>query len=319
MKAPAAAVLLPARRRRLRQVAGGRPGRRATTPVLLFAGLLGALGAAAQQPLDVQGHRGCRGLMPENTVPAMRRALDLGVTTLEMDIAISQDKLPLLSHDPFFNADFTRLPTGEPLAKDQEQRYRLYSLPYAEIRRFDVGSHGNPRFPRQQPLRTHKPLLAEVIDSAEAYARRKHRPAPYYNLETKLAPEGDGVLHPAPEEFVRLLLAVVVAKGVQDRVIIQSFDPRSLEVVHRRYPAVATALLVENERGLSANLQRLSFRPTIYSPNYRLVTAELVQACHAQQVKVIPWTVNTADKMEALICLQVDGLITDYPDLQPSR
>lgn len=283
--------------------------------VLLLLGLLSQKAPAQQHPLDIQGHRGCRGLMPENTVPAMRKALDLGVTTLEMDIAISQDKQVLLSHDPFMNAGFVYRPNDQPIAKAEEKSLRLYSLPYAEIRRYDVGSHGNPAFPRQQKLLTYKPLLAEVIDSAEAYAQRKKCPAPFYNIETKTTPEGDGSNHPAPEEFVRLLLAVVNAKGIQSRVIIQSFDPRTLEIVHRTQPALRTALLVENLESLEKNLQRLSFQPTIYSPAYKLVTAEMVQGCHQRRIQVIPWTVNTPADITRLTALQVDGLITDYPDL----
>jgi glycerophosphoryl diester phosphodiesterase len=159
------------------------------------------------------------------------------------------------------------------------------------------------------------PLLAEVIDSAEAYARLKCRPAPRYNLETKTTPAGDGQLHPAPEEFVRLLLAVVQAKSIAVRTTIQSFDPRTLEVVHRLAPTLQTALLVENQDGLGTNLRRLSFRPTIYSPQYQLVTAALVQACHRRGMHIIPWTVNTAAEAATLRQLQVDGLITDYPDI----
>lgn len=283
-----------------------------------FLWWLGAsLSALAQAPrsFDLQAHRGGRGLRPENTIPAMRHALALGVPTLEMDIAISQDKQVLLSHDPFLNADFASRPDGQPITKAEEKSLRLYSLPYAEIRRYDVGSRGNPKFPQQQPLRTYKPLLAEVIDSAENYAQRHHRPAPYYNIETKTSPAGDGTLHPAPAEFVELLLKVITAKGVQDRVIIQSFDPRTLEVVHRTQPRLRTALLVDNPDGLEANLRRLSFLPTIYSPQYKLVTTELVLNCHQRHLLVIPWTVNTVADAEQLIKQQVDGLITDYPNL----
>lgn len=253
--------------------------------------------------------------MPENTIPAMRRALDLGVTTLEMDIAISQDGQVLLSHDSYLNAAFVYRPDGAPIAKSEEKSLRLYRLPYAQIRRYDVGSHGNPQFPQQQHVRTYKPLLAEVIDSAEAYARRRHRPAPFYNIETKSTPAGDGLDHPAPAEFVRRVLAEITAKGVQSRVIIQSFDPRPLEVVHHMQPELRTALLVENIWGLDYNLRRLSFRPSIYSPHYRLVTAGLVQACHQQRIQVIPWTVNTAAEATELLAQHVDGLITDYPNL----
>lgn len=284
--------------------------------LLICLALLSAYTSAVAQPRppDIQGHRGCRGLMPENTIPAMHKALALGVKTLEMDIAISQDKQVLLSHDPFMNADFVYRPDGSPIPKAEEKNLRLFGMPYAEIRRYDVGSHGNPKFPRQQKLATYKPLLAEVIDSAEAYARRLHRPTPYYNIETKTTPAGDGIYHPAPDEFVRLLLAVVTAKGIKDRVIIQSFDPRTLEVVHRLQPNLRTALLVENQQSLEENLKRLSFRPTIYSPNYKLVNAELVQACHRQNLLIIPWTVNTTADA-AHLAQPLDGLITDYPDL----
>lgn len=286
---------------------------------LYFLFLLALPAAAQQRPLDMQAHRGGRGLMPENTIPAMRHALDLGVTTLEMDIAISQDKQVLLSHDPYLNADFVYRPDGQPIAKAEEKSLKIYGLPYAEIRRYDVGSHGNPKFARQQKLLTYKPLLAEVIDSAEAYAQRRSRPAPFYNIETKTTPAGDGTYHPAPAEFVQLLLAVVTAKGIQSRVIIQSFDPRTLEVVHRMQPRLRTALLVENPNSVAKNLRRLSFRPSIYSPHYKLVNPELVRACHQRHILVIPWTVNTLAEAERLVQQQVDGLITDYPDLVKSH
>ena len=278
---------------------------------------LGCGSAVAQphRPFDLQAHRGGRGLRPENTIPAMRHALALGVTTLEMDVAISQDKQVLLSHDPFMNADFAYRPDGQPIAKAEEKSLKLYEMPYAEIRRYDVGSHGNPKFPQQQPVLTYKPLLAEVIDSAEAYARSHHRPAPFYNIETKTSPAGDGIYHPGPEDFVRLLLAVVAAKGIQKRVIIQSFDPRTLEIAHRTQPRLRTALLVENTDGLEQNLLRLSFKPTIYSPQYKLVNKELVQDCHERNMLVIPWTVNKPDEAARLIQQQVDGFITDYPNL----
>lgn len=285
--------------------------------LVLLALFLVVLRGNAQVPtaFDRQGHRGSRGLMPENTIPAMRKALDLGVTTLEMDVLVSQDNQLLLSHDPFMNADFVLTPEGQPIRKADEPKHRLYHLSYSTIRRYDVGSHGNAKFPRQQKLRTYKPLLTEVIDSAEAYARLKKLPAPRYNIETKTTPAGDGTLHPAPAQFVELLLAVVRAKGIASRVTIQSFDPRTLELVHRAEPTWRTALLVDNLQGLAANLQRLSFQPSIYSPHYKLVTPTLVDDCHKTGLQIIPWTVNTATDIERLTQLHVDGIITDYPDL----
>lgn len=128
-------------------------------------------------------------------------------------------------------------------------------------------------------------------------------------------PKGDGTYHPTPEEFVQLVLAVIQSKGIQERVIIQSFDLRTLEVVHRMQLALCTALLVKNESELGQNLQRLSFQATIYSPAYQLVTPALVQAYHQQHMQVIAWTVNSAAAVEQLVQQGVDGIITDYPDL----
>lgn len=283
-----------------------------------FLLLLLTLQATAQTvpaALDRQGHRGCRGLMPENTIPAMRRALDLGVTTLEMDVCISQDGQVLLSHDPTMNPDFVLTPAGQPIPQTEQDRPRLYQLPYAEIRRYDVGSLGHPKFPRQQKMRAYKPLLAEVIDSVEAYVKRRKLPATQYNIETKTSPAGDGTLHPAPAEFVQRVLAVLRPKSLGPRLIIQSFDPRTLELVHQAEPGWRTALLVDNQDGLDANLRRLTFRPSIYSPHFRLVTPALVQAAHAQGLRLIPWTANTAAEVQRLVGLGVDGIISDYPDL----
>lgn len=289
-------------------------------PKLLASLLLAllVLAAAAQTvpaALDRQGHRGCRGLRPENTIPALRHALDLGVTTLEMDLCISQDGQVLLSHDPTMNPDFVLTPTGQPIPRGEQENHRLYQLPYAEIRRYDVGSLGNPKFPRQQKMRAYKPLLAEVIDSVEAYVKLKNLPPPHYNLETKTTPAGDGVLHPAPAEFVGRVLAVLRPRNLGPRLIIQSFDPRTLEELHRAEPTWCTALLVDNQDGLDANLRRLTFRPSMYSPHFRLVTPALVQTAHAQGLRVVPWTVNSPEEVQRLVGLGVDGIISDYPDL----
>ncbi|GAB3537777.1 glycerophosphodiester phosphodiesterase family protein [Pontibacter brevis] len=264
--------------------------------------------------MDVQGHRGARGLMPENTIPAMKKALDLGVTTLELDVCISKDKLPLVSHEPFFSATITLTPDGKPIPESAEKTYNLYALDYEEIRKYDVGSKPHPDFPMQQKMVVYKPLLSELIDSVERYAASRNMPAPRYNLEIKASPEGDMVYHPEPEEFVALVMQVVAEKELKDRVLLQSFDPRILEELHRKHPDVPVAFLVSNVKGLEGNLQRLSFLPAVYSPYHKLVNRRMVEACHKKGLKIIPWTVNTKARMNQLIRMGVDGIITDYPD-----
>ena len=266
--------------------------------------------------IDIQGHRGARGLLPENSLPAFQLALELGVRTLEMDTVISKDERVVVSHDPWFSSDICLQPDGSRIPEDNQDRFRLFDRTYDEIRSFDCGSIGNPRFPSQRPASVRKPLLEEVIHFAESYAFKIGREAPHYNIETKSTPEGDGVLHPDPETFARLLVRVLRKAGVVDRCIIQSFDPRTLRVVHEDEPSLRTALLVSagQEGDLSAHVDTLGFTPTIYSPEKSLVTGQLVSICHADGIQVIPWMVNETAEMLKLHALGVDGLITDYPD-----
>lgn len=274
--------------------------------------------AATNPPLpafDLEGHRGARGLLPENTVPAMLKALELGVTTLEMDAHISEDGHVFLSHDPYMNREHELLPSGEEIPEADAKKYVHYHMPYSQIRTFDVGSKHYRKFPEQQLMKTYKPLLSEVIDSAQAYIKAHGLPQVLYNIETKSKPSGDGKYHPAPEEFVDRLMAVVDAKNIRPYVIIQSFDPRTLQVLHRKHPDVKTSLLVENLKGLDHILTQLSFTPNIYSPNYKLVTPALVEATHKLGMKLVPWTVNDLQAMQRLKQMGVDGIISDYPNL----
>ncbi|MBD0352673.1 MAG: glycerophosphodiester phosphodiesterase [Flavisolibacter sp.] len=268
------------------------------------------------QQFDTEGHRGCRGLMPENTIPAMLKAIDLGVTTLEMDAAITKDDQVILSHDPFMSHWITTKPDGNFIKPDEEKQHKIYQMTYAEVQQYDVGSKPHPQFPQQQKMKVTKPLLQDVIDSAEAYARKRGRTI-YYNIETKSTPAGDNINHPPPDQFVTLLMQVISKKGITPRVIIQSFDPRTLQYLHQHYPKVQTSLLIEgfDKRPLQEQLTQLGFTPTIYSPEYSLVTEELVETCHRKGIKVIPWTVNKVEEMIRLKGMGVDGLISDYPNL----
>lgn len=269
----------------------------------------------AQPTFDRQGHRGCRGLMPENTIPAMKKALDLGVQTLELDVVVSADKQVVVSHDPYMAADFCTKPDGTPVGKAEEKALNLYRLPYAEIKRFDVGLKPHPQFPQQQKMASYKPLLGELLDSVETYARTKGLPAPRYNIEIKSSPQTDGVYQPAPDEFVDLVMDIVQKRKLNGRYNIQSFDARPLQRLHERYPDVVLAYLTANPKTLEENLAALGFKPAIYSPYFKTVTASVVSACHQQGLKIIPWTVNTRAEIDTLLKLGVDGIITDYPNL----
>jgi len=266
---------------------------------------------------DKQGHRGCRGLMPENTIPAMIKALQLGVTTLELDVVISKDSQVVVSHDPFFGWEISTNPEGNNIMATDEKQYNLYQMNYVEIMRWDVGSKPHPRFPKQEKTIAVKPLLEVLIDSVELYIRQHKMLPVQYNIETKSMPSTDNIYHPAPEKFTDLVMQVVKKKKLEKRTIIQSFDQRTLQVMHKKYPQIRTALLVEgyNKKTAADNLASLGFTPTIYSPEYSLVNPELVTYCHANGMKLIPWTVNDKKSIDRLKEMNVDGIISDYPDL----
>lgn len=266
---------------------------------------------------DKQGHRGCRGLMPENSIPAMLKAIDLGVTTLEMDIVFTKDKVALLSHEPFFNHEITTKPDGTFIEEKDERKFNLYQLSYEKTQQYDVGLKPHARFGSQQKIIATKPSLASLIDSVEKYLSTNHLIKVNYNIETKTNPLTDHIYHPAPQEFVERLMEVITNKGIENRVIIQSFDFRTLQVLHKKYPAIKTAMLIEDydKRTLEAQLTSLGFIPTIYSPAHQLLDKALVEACHAKKIKIIPWTVNDTKKIHQLTQLGVDGIISDYPNL----
>lgn len=277
--------------------------------------VLSAQPLLAQTKLNRQGHRGTRGLMPENTIQAMKKALDIGVETLELDVVISKDKQVVVSHDPYMTAEITNKPDGTPVTAAEQKDIKLYQLTYDQIRKYDVGSRQHPQFPEQQNFRAYKPLLTELIDSVEAYVKAKKLPKPSYNIEIKMSPLPDSVYNPGPAEFVQLVMPICQKKLSVSRYNIQSFDARPLQLIHKQYPKVTLAYLTANQKTVADNLTTLGFTPAIYSPYYKTVTDETVKFCHDKGMKIIPWTVNTKPEIEALVKLGVDGIITDYPNL----
>jgi glycerophosphoryl diester phosphodiesterase len=265
---------------------------------------------------DLQGHRGCRGLMPENTIPAMLHAMDLGVTTLELDVVISADGKVVVSHEPWMSSEIATKEDGKQVIHAEEKNLNMFRMNYTEIQKFDVGLKPHPRFPDQKKMKVVKPLLTDVIDSIKTYATQKGIAPPRWNIETKSLPSGDNIYHPSPSVFVDLLLNVIRDKKITSIVTIQSFDIRTLQYIHNIDPSVSVALLIEDNdtRTLNKQLDELGFVPSVYSPHYSLVNNELIQECHRQGIKVVPWTVNDSGKMKQLVKMGIDGLITDYPD-----
>lgn len=278
--------------------------------IVLFSLLLVSVSTFSQPEFDIEGHRGCRGLYPENTIVAFIEAVKLGVNTLEMDVVVSKDGQLVVSHDPTINCDFCSYCDESRERKES----KIYKLSYDYIKTIDCGSKVNEKFPEQKKMFAAKPLLTDVIDTIEKYILQNHLPPIQYNIETKSTPEGDEVDQPKPAVFAKMLYDLLKQKNVLGKCIIQSFDIRTLQVIHQTDSTVTTALLIFDLDNFEKNLKQLGFNPTIYSPNFILVNEKLIQKCHDLKIKIIPWTVNDEDKMLKLKQLGVDGIITDYPN-----
>lgn len=274
------------------------------------------LGVQAQTTFDAQAHRGGRGVMPENTIPAMLDAIDKGITTLEMDLQLSADKQVIVSHDPTFNSNFVTTPSGDTLTKAAAKKIVLYQLNYDSIKKYDVGIKFNPEFPHQKKMPVCKPLLSDLLDNTEAYAKQKNRTI-HYNIEIKSSPSADGKYYPDLETFVDLAMHVINQKKISDRVVIQTFDTRALHLLHKKYPQYALSYLINasEKRPLSELIKILGFTPAILSPHGHIVTEQLISDCHKRGMKIIPWTINTLEEIKKLKTMGVDGVISDYSDL----
>lgn len=272
------------------------------------------INASAQTKIDVQAHRGGRGIMPENSIQAMLHAVDLGVKTLELDCVISKDNQVVVSHDTYMSADFMLKPDGSPISKDEEKGLRIYAMPYDSIKRYDGGTKAHPQFPDQKKIKTYKPLLTELIDSVEHFVKTNKLKPVYYNLEIKSAPAGDNTKHPVPDEFVKLVMDVLIKKRIAQRVTIQSFDVRPLQVLHQDFAKQRLSYLIANKDSFTDNVTRLGFRPQVISPYYILIDSTFVREAHQAKVQVLPWTVNDGADMKKMAELGVDGIISDYPD-----
>ena len=286
--------------------------------------------------LDIQGHRGARGLLPENTLPAFARALSVGVTTLELDCAITRDGVVVVSHDSTLNPEITRDAAGRWITQAD---LAIAQITFDELRRFDVGridpaSAYAGRFPHQQPIDgTRMPKLEDVF----ALAHKAHNNAVRFNIETKISP-----LHPertvAPEVFAKSLIDVMRRCQVQHRAVVQSFDWRTLAVVRQEAPKIQTAYLSaqqvftdnilahETSSLWNAGLHVSQFGGSvprmikavggaIWSPYSGDVNAASIQLAQSLGLKVVVWTVNTEADMRRMIALGVDGIISDYPDV----
>jgi glycerophosphoryl diester phosphodiesterase len=293
--------------------------------------------SAQTAPFDLQGHRGARGLLPENTLPAFEKAIQLGVSTLELDVGVSKDGVVVISHDRALNPDITRDASGAYLAAP----VLVNRLTLAEIKTYDVGriNPASPyakRFPDQQPIDgTRMPALSTLFKHVKKLGNSKVR----FNIETKISPDQhtDTV---SPAVFARKLLDVIREHGMQSRVTVQSFDWRTLQIIQElqkgqgkrvktscltaQQPWTDNVTPVAGKKSWLGSIKAAEHADVpemvkaagcdTWSPYFADINAQLVKKAQGLGLIVMPWTVNEPKDMETMLGLGVDGLITDYPD-----
>jgi len=278
---------------------------------IIAAALLIPAAVAAQTGFDKQSHRGGAGLYAENTIAAAKNALRLG-TTIEMDLYMSKDSQIVVTHDPHIVAAYTLHPNGKPVLPEEEKDLLIKNLAYSEIAQIETGLRPYDKYPRRKNIYAHIPRFADLIDSAEHYARVNHLPPPQYNIQPGPAYT---ITDDFRKDFIKKMMDIIISRKIQGRAMIQAFDTGMLEVTRKYYPYMPISFLLgKDEATFDEIFKRLSFKPDIYSPHYTMVTPELVKKCHALGMKVLPWTVNTRKEIEDLKAMGVDGIITDYPD-----
>lgn len=286
--------------------------------------------------LEIHGHRGARGVLPENTLAAFAHALELGVHALELDVGISRDGVPVVHHDNTLNPDITRDADGNWLASNA--RTPVHHLDAGQLARLDVGS-ARPggavarRFPEQRALDGERiPTLEQVIELAARAGNEQVR----FNVEIKIKPDAPS-LTPAPEVFADAVIRVLRERGVATRATIQSFDWRVLMHVQAHAPEIATGYLSAQREGWNT-IEASNDGPStwtggidarayggsvprmvraaggrIWSPDFEGLDAGSLAEAHALGLRVIVWTVNEPRDIERMIALGVDGIISDYP------
>jgi glycerophosphoryl diester phosphodiesterase len=256
--------------------------------------------------IDLQGHRGARGHAPENTLPGFALALQMGADTLEMDVGVTRDGVVVIHHDRRLNPDVARK-NGRWVAAPAPT---IHSLSYDELKSYDVGrirpgSEYAARFPHQKPSDGMRiPRLADLFETMKDGKVR-------FNIETKLVPEAPGETL-APEPFARAVIAEVRKAGMEKRTTIQSFDFRTLKVVEKEAPEIATAYLTSGKDSDPAKVREAGGR--VWSPDFRDLDAAKVAQARALGLRIVAWTVNEPDEIRRVLGLKLDGIISDYPD-----
>lgn len=265
--------------------------------------------------VDVQAHRGGAGHMPENTIEAMKHALDMGVNTLELDLQVTADGQVVVSHDTYFHPNYSVRPDGS-YVKDEDPKEYIYKMPYSEVSKYDVGTRPSHIWPEKKCIAAVKPLADDLIDFVENYTKEKGYSPVRYNIEIKSKEEdGEGIYWPTYDDFATICARFLHSKHLDDRLVVQSFDVRTLNYLHEKYPEFSLSYLVSvDSSDFDTYMSKLEFTPKWLSPHFSMTDEDLVRKCREKGMKIVPWTVDNPEDIKRMIDLGVDAIISNYPD-----
>lgn len=273
----------------------------------IFITLISFVSFSQDHSVLFYGHRGCRGLMPENSIESFQKAIDFGVDGIELDVVVNKNKQLVISHEPYFKSSFCFDADGKEITN--EKQWNIYEMSQDEIVKFDCGSKTHPHFSDQVKIRTHKPLLQEFFSKVNLSKTT-------ILFEVKSNSKEYGISQPLPNEFVKLIASEIANFTYRDNIIFMSFDKQILEEIHRQLPMYKCIYLTYLPF-VSAKkfVKELSFTPYGLGMYYKTISRKDARFLHENNLKLFAWTVNKSKDKKKLLLKQVDGIITDYPNL----
>lgn len=263
---------------------------------------------AQSNPVEIYGHRGCRGLLPENTLEAFKHAIDLGVDGIEWDVVVSADNELIISHEPYLDASYCLDQDGNEISPSEGKKINFYSLTTEEIQAFDCGSKGNAKYPEQKKLKTYKPTVQEAFEKLDLENVT-------ILFEVKSEEPDYGTYQPEPAEYAAIIADEVKDFAYKENIVFMSFDPKLLDALYKTLPEYRYVYLTYKPfTSVKKFLKEISFTPFALGMYHPTISRKDIKKLHEKEIKVFAWTVNKLDQAEKLKEDGVDGIITDYPD-----
>ena len=275
--------------------------------IMILVSLFWLSRSVSAQEVNYFGHRGCRGILPENSIESFKKAIELGVDGIELDVVVNKDGQLVISHEPYFQSEFCLDSTGNNIS--DEKSYNIYQLSQEEIRKFDCGSIGNPKFQNQEKIKTSKPLLQEFFSEVNLSGKT-------LLLEVKSEKKEYGISQPEPTDFAKLVIKETAPFQTNSRILFMSFDAQILEEIHKIEPQLNLIYLTyKPAKSAKSFLKEISFTPCGLGMYYPTISKRKVLQLKNKGISTFAWTVNDRKMKNKLINYGVSGIITDFPNI----